>query len=218
MQRNDKSPNVNTTAESISPIQPTVLSPIPVVHDLSIDDSSTDVSSTDHLNAVKRAHIHFQHRYPKSTSNSEILSFSFGLVPIIHASLGVASFDFDLLKLVCNGGLLESCVSSCKGILLPFEGGRVPNDYILDMDLAYRALRDKHVLSVIVKILLLPLVLCWFRPILKSTSIMYSLPKRSGDKQEILVNVKEFNTGSENHFFDIEKTSATDNNSIDYFA
>jgi hypothetical protein len=202
-----------------------MISVTPLVLDLTSDDlqvlpasPSDDVISFDKDNAIRRAHIHFQHQYPATIKGQHIISFKFGLVPIIHAALGNKTFDFQYLRLVCDVALLDSCVLLCRGILLNSDKVHTPDDYFNSMDLAFSALRDKHVLSIITKILLLPLIVAWFRPVLTSTCIMYSMPKFSrASRQDILVVVKEYYPGNGSNFFDIEKTDQIDTNKIDYF-
>lgn len=174
------------------------------------------IQTEDSVNAVKRANLYFQSQYPAEKSGFNVLSFKFGLVAIIHESIGHVDLSYQLLKLVVgDADLLNTCMLSVRGILLDRNTKQV---YLDNLNTSFDILRDKHVVSVIVKVLLLPLVLAWFRDAIASTCLMSSLPNGKGKAQEIRVKVVMCPTGLKNHFMEIEKVVLRDNNCIDYFA
>jgi hypothetical protein len=183
--------------------------------DLIIADEEIEVE--DILNTSMRATMYFKHQYPAARNGSSVLSFEFGILPIIHESIGHRDPAFMLLKSVIKDrSLLVCCLAHVKGILISRHN---KEDYLGNKSLAFNLLREKHVLSVITKVLLLPLVIAWFPSILDADYVfMSSLPNARGQVQDVKVKVRACETGLDNPFLDIEKEMVNESASIDYFA
>ncbi len=165
----------------------------------------------------KRAYEYVQLNYPPNTkNNTRVLSFRFGIENIVLFCLGVELRFFDMLKLVLDPGLLYSCVDHVKAIL---RDKHTVDEYIdSDLTLAYNLLRDKHVLSVITKVMLLPLICCLFPDIQTVPCVMKGLLK--GKHVDVLVRAEQYSSVGEVSFNDIERVdpvAANNQLSIDYF-
>lgn len=186
--------------------------------------SGVGLALYDKQNSIKRAHMYLQLQYPALTrENRYVLSFNFGIVAIIHAALDVKSFDFQMLELIASSNkssslLLKSCVSGVKWML---EANGPVEMFTADMNLAFDLLRDKHILSVITKVFLLPLICSWF-PEMQSPASQVEMKLRSASIRaqplSVMVRVVTYDTGVGPAFIDIELTEPSkDRGCIDYF-
>lgn len=162
-----------------------------------------------------------QLNYPPNTRNgNRVLSFLFGIVPIIHESLGLKHPDFEDLALIVNPNLLSSCVSYV-GIILGAK--HTPEEYVQTLSLAFDLLRDKHILSVITKILLLPVIVFMFPDLTNRPSVMKGEFK--GKAVSVMVWIFTYEIGSTSAL-DIERSHNNGDKSfcfessctLDYFA
>jgi hypothetical protein len=185
-----------------------------VVTDLT--ESDKKIEEEFRRNSVVRANIHFQHQYPANRNGFNVLSFMFGIVPIIHQSIDHADHEYTKLQLVVKDvPLLVCCVSHVRGTLI---GRHSKEEYLENMSLAYDLLRDKHVMSVITKVLLLPIVLCWFPSMRTEPCIVTSTAHGPrGVVKDLKVRVVLCQTGLQNDFMDLEKVVLSDCESINYF-
>jgi hypothetical protein len=184
--------------------------------DMKVDTKERDLKY-DQMIEKKRAYQFLQLNYPANTKNDTlVLSFMFGIIPIVKASLGLLCREFDMLKLVLDHVLLNSCVEHVKAILIDKH---TVEEYLgSQLSLAFDLLRDKHVVSVISKVLLLPLIICLFPKVLVVASVMKALSK--GKYVDVMVLVECYGTIGElqfNDFVRVDPVAANNNMQIDYF-
>jgi hypothetical protein len=166
----------------------------------------------------KRAYEYIQLNYPPNTkNNTRVLSFHNGIESIILSCLGINLRYLDMLKLVLDPGLLYSCIDHVKAIL---RDKHTVDEYIdSDLTLAHDLLRDKHVLSVITKVMLLPLICCLFPDIETDPCVMKGLLSK-GKHVDVLVRAEQYSSVGEVSFNDIERVdpvAANNKLNIDYF-
>jgi hypothetical protein len=185
----------------------------------------------DKKNARMRANQFLQLQYPAIDVSTEcpVLSFYFGIRAIVLNCLDVKCVEFDMLQLVALPELLNSCVCNVKNILCRKHSNDI---YLGDLSIAFGLLRDKHILSVICKVLLLPMIMCWFSDMLNQRVLMKGPPMRVLVKNKLVdvepanvfVKVVTYQCGGKDGndvFHDIEsfadKTVDDPNCGIDYF-
>jgi hypothetical protein len=177
-------------------------------------NDSAALKEFDKLNARLRAHQFLFLQYPANDkSGMRVLSFHFGIRAIVLGSLKIRCIEFDMLALIVNRNLFESCVKTVQHILSKYD----VDVYVNDLNLAFNLLRDKHILSVICKVLLLPLITCWFRGIGNGEHVMMKGPLVKSKHTDIIVKVAYIDTGGRDQFMDIERVDNFDGGCIDYF-
>lgn len=188
---------------------------------LDLTDDTTDIAilagltQFDMVNSKLRAHQFFNLQYPANNKGIRVLSFYFGIRAIILGCLNVPCIEFDMLSLVADRDLFNTCLKTVEHILTM---KRLTGDTCVnDLNAAFNVLRDKHITSVICKVLLLPLICCWFPDIGEGAYVMMKSTPVNKKHSDVMVKVIYMETGGRYSFMDIEKVDDTVNCCIDYF-
>jgi hypothetical protein len=97
------------------------------------------------------------------------LSFHFGIVAIIDAAVGRNRRIFDMLCVCGDRALLDYCLVFVRNVLR--DERNYEANFDMDCSEAIILLRESFVMNIITKLVLLPLILCWFPDIEDSDKV-----------------------------------------------